>query len=95
MSVCSICEKEAMKVKDGFTRLERIHLLASATAMAQTIWHGSGRATEQDRLVSSSVASKLILSLEPEIQEPMLKMFREASGVDIVVNCPHSKLVLV
>jgi hypothetical protein len=96
MKLCSNCQKLASVLKNSLTRLERTHLLASAVSMAGIIHHGSGRATEQDRVVSSSVITKLIWSFEPEARPLMLKYFRESVGVDInVSDCAHTTLSVV
>jgi hypothetical protein len=96
MRLCEACQKASNRLRDSLTRMERIHLLAAATAMAGTIHHGRGSSQEIDRIVNSSVVTKLIYSLEPEAREPMLRYFQQTVGLDIVVDsCPHGKLNVV
>jgi hypothetical protein len=94
--VCAQCSKASEKLKDSFTKLERVHLLAAASTLGGIIHRGSGRAKEEDRIINSSVVTKLILSLEPALRAPLLQQFREVSGAQITLDsCPHGSLVLV
>lgn len=94
--ICKKCTDEAEKTKLVFTRLERVHILAAATSMARHIHHGTGRSTEQDKIINNSVITKMILSLEPEIREPMMRNLREVAGIDInLKSCGHSALSVV
>lgn len=96
MSFCADCKRAGTKTRDCFTQAERVHILASASAMARTIHHGSGRSTEMDRKVNSSVISKMLLSFPDDLRQSLLQSFREAVGLDIALHsCPHGKLEVV
>lgn len=92
MALCESCQKASDNLKNSFTRMERVHLLSCVTAMAGQIHHGSGRATEQDKVVNSSVATKLLYSFEPATRDALLNVFRRTVGVSIILgDCCHRK----
>ena len=96
MAVCASCSKASEILKDSFTKLERVHLIAAAASMGGIIHRGSGRATPEDKLINSSVVTKLLLSLEPQVRMPLLQQFQQITGVQIVMgSCPHGKLQVV
>jgi hypothetical protein len=92
MKICKNCMKASENLLNSFTRLERIHMFSAAVSLARHIDNGP----EQDKMVSSSVITKLLLSFnDPATRDGLLKMARKHMNSDIVIrDCPHSIVVL-
>ena len=90
MAICMDCKRLGEKAKDVFTQAERVHLLAAASAMARQIHHGSGRSTPNDKLINSSVVTKILLSFPEGMRAMLMQSFQEAVNLSITLNrCPH------
>lgn len=95
MSVCANCSKASDRLPDSFTRLERIHLLSCAVAMIRAIEAGNSPNQSQDRMVNSSVVTKILLSFAPHERDTFIRHLRQSVGVEITLSrCPHGAQVL-
>jgi len=84
--ICANCKKSSENLLNSFTRLERLHLLASAAAMARSIDQGPA----MDREISSSVVTKRLISFPEQEQQALLEYLKRAVGVEIKLgSCAH------
>lgn len=94
MSICNNCQRGGDKLKDIFTFKERVHMLTATTTMRKFL-DANVNAPNEDKEVSSSIVTKLLLSFQPAVREELLQRLRESSGVGIVLkNCPHGLVAL-
>lgn len=91
MAVCKDCQKASDNLLNSFTNLERIHLLSSAVVMARGLQNGRA----EDKMVSSSVVTKLLLSFPPEARATLIEQLTRSAEVQITLgSCPHSLQVV-
>ena len=94
MAICPKCQALAEPLKQSLTVLERTHVLSAVVAMARTIEMKGGN--PQDRAISSSVTTKLLLSFDPASREKFREYFRTGIGLDIQIgSCGHKSLEVV
>lgn len=91
MSVCASCRKNSDLARDVFTVKERMHLIACVSSMARWL----AEAPAEDRIVSSSIMTKLLLSFPNETWETLIEQVSRSSGIRISIQgCPHSLSVV-
>lgn len=87
--ICSQCQRAGTKATETFTNRERIFLL-TATATMMKFLAANPNAPADDKMVGSSVTTKLLLSLPESGRGILLQQLRQSAGIDITMgSCPH------
>lgn len=89
MNICGNCRRASVELTKAFTFVERVHMLTCVVTMRRHL-DSNVNAPSEDKEVSSSIVTKILLSLDEGPREQLLKMLRQSSGVGIVLgSCPH------
>lgn len=93
MRICESCQKLGSELVNQLAFKERVFLLASVGSM-MTFLEANADAPGEDRLVASSVATKLLLSFPSHQREAMLNALNLSTNLRVMLgSCPHAQAI--
>lgn len=92
--ICANCEKHGKRLEETMTFKERVHMLTAAATMRKHL-DANVNVPSEDKEISSSIITKLMLSFQPHAREQLLQMLRQSAGVQLTLrSCPHGLVAL-
>lgn len=92
--ICQQCAGAAAKAREVFTVTERTFILTAVSLMMRQMFDNPN-SIAQDKIVGSSVTTKMLLSFPPAAGELLLRRLRESVGIDMKLSdCPHGVMIL-
>ena len=93
--ICDECAKHGKKLAESLSQSERTFLITATMLMMRGLME-SPTTPSTDKVVASSVVTKLLLSFPAATAAGLLAAYRQGVGIEIKLgNCPHHKLVVV
>lgn len=93
--ICDKCMKAAKRCEETFTIAERMYLLSSSVSMMRSVLGSApGHERSQDKLVASSVITKLLLSFPAAGRDDLARHFKKVTGIEITIgSCAHGAML--
>ena len=90
--ICGNCTNLGKRFAEVATFKERVHLLTCIATMRKYL-DANVNTPHEDKEVSSSLTTKILLSFDEGPRQQLLQMLRQSAGIEITLkSCPHGVL---